>query len=211
MIVQISYCSYKPYSEKRRHTSCAFCSSMVKISRKYIKVGASDRQWLQMRLKIGEQVWASWIDKNAHTNHDLVNRTNATLLRHLMQFLRMGRSSWSLCTSVEKNRALTRSGTTAMLLLRDNYNLAALPSTKPAAKQHFLRVFLQIQQWAGSSLDSPKWGWVTNKNGLVSITTDQEPASQSLLSTLSSNCTKGCTTTWLAGKRELSVPQFTPA
>ena len=41
--------------------------------------------------------------------------------------------------------------------LGSRFDLAMLPPTSAAAKQHFLRVYLQVKEWKGSSLQAKNW------------------------------------------------------
>ncbi|KAJ8892281.1 hypothetical protein PR048_004861 [Dryococelus australis] len=42
-------------------------------------------------------------------------------------------------------------------LLGYKFNLASLPPTSTAAKQHFFRVYLQVQQLKGNVLEATNW------------------------------------------------------
>lgn len=46
------------------------------------------------------------------------------------------------------------------------FNLAMLPPTELAAKQHTFRAYYQVQQWLGKSLDPTQWGWSVRDNKL---------------------------------------------
>ena len=43
--------------------------------------------------------------------------------------------------------------------VKDSFNLATLPPTSAAAKQHILRTYLQVQKWIGNELEPTDWGW----------------------------------------------------
>lgn len=77
-------------------------------------------------------------------------------------------------------------------LSKSYFNLACLPPTEAAARQHSLRVYFQIQVWKNNFLNPEQWGWKTTKHGLLPITTDQPAAPQELLNKISCTCTKGC-------------------
>jgi hypothetical protein len=54
-------------------------------------------------------------------------------------------------------------------------------------------VYLQVQTWLGNNMNPMNWGWQANKYGsLVPMSTPDEPAPQSLLTTIYCKCTKGC-------------------
>ncbi|KAJ8884559.1 hypothetical protein PR048_016416 [Dryococelus australis] len=47
-------------------------------------------------------------------------------------------------------------------------NLASLPMTKGAAKQHYFRVYIHMQQWLDNdSLNPTRWGWVRDNGGVL--------------------------------------------
>ena len=80
----------------------------------------------------------------------------------------------------------------AKSLVKSNFNLASLPPTMEAARQHCFRVYMQVQMWLGNQMNPLNWGWQASKFGLAPIPTTREPAPQSLLTTISCKCTKGC-------------------
>lgn len=82
----------------------------------------------------------------------------------------------------------------AKSLLKTNFNLASLPPTPEAAHQHCLRTYLQVQTWLGYELNPLSWGWKNTKIGVAPVTTQKQPAPQSLLMTIICKCTKGCNT-----------------
>ncbi|KAJ8886826.1 hypothetical protein PR048_013038, partial [Dryococelus australis] len=51
------------------------------------------------------------------------------------------------------------------------FQLAFLTPTSAAREQHSLRVYLQVQEWLGHSLDPVVWGWKSVSGTLVPITT----------------------------------------
>ena len=44
--------------------------------------------------------------------------------------------------------------------------LSGLPPSKAAAREHSLRVYLQVQTWLGRTLDPSEWGWERTGDGL---------------------------------------------
>jgi hypothetical protein len=69
--------------------------------------------------------------------------------------------------------------------------LAPLPPTTEAAKYHAYRTYHQVQKWLGVKNKATDWGWEMTATGLVPITTDLEPAPQSLLRMISCKFKKG--------------------
>ena len=69
-------------------------------------------------------------------------------------------------------------------LSKKTFNLASLPPTEAAARQHSLRTYLQVQAWMNNPLDPFQWGWKTSKHGLVPIPTTQQAAPEELLKTI---------------------------
>ena len=67
-----------------------------------------------------------------------------------------------------------------------------LPPTSAAAKYHSLRVYCQIQEWLGHTIDPQEWGWKVIDSKLFPLYTDKPPAPPSLLKLIRCNCKKGC-------------------
>ena len=76
--------------------------------------------------------------------------------------------------------------------VKDSFNLATLPPTSAAAKQHILRTYLQVQQWIGNELEPTDWGWRVYMNTPILVPTDQPPAPERLLNLVSCKCMTGC-------------------
>ena len=74
----------------------------------------------------------------------------------------------------------------------DSFNLAVLPPTSGAAKQHILRTYLQVQQWLGNELDPTDWGWEVRHDALIPVPTDQPAVPERLLNMISCKCKTGC-------------------
>ncbi|KAJ8866359.1 hypothetical protein PR048_032202, partial [Dryococelus australis] len=55
-----------------------------------------------------------------------------------------------------------------------SFNLATLPPTYSAARQHSLRVYLQLQQWRHMDLPPTKWGCMLPNDMLLSVPTLQK-------------------------------------
>lgn len=68
--------------------------------------------------------------------------------------------------------------------------LATLPPTTAAARQHSYRVYHQIAQWKGIKLSPHEWGW--QGSPLEPVRTTQQPAPASLLALIFCGCAKGC-------------------
>ncbi|XP_072153362.1 uncharacterized protein [Bemisia tabaci] len=82
------------------------------------------------------------------------------------------------------NRALARQKT--------EVKLQTLPPTSDACKQHFLRVYYQVQLWRGRKLNPKEWGWKSSELGLLPVPMLNPPAPQELLQIISCTCSKGC-------------------
>ncbi|KYM93404.1 hypothetical protein ALC62_15994 [Cyphomyrmex costatus] len=76
---------------------------------------------------------------------------------------------------------------------RRKMSLAFLPPTDDAARQHFKRVYFQVQQWLGEgeTLSANDWGWI-EKDYLHPISMTKSPAPEKLLRTLFCSCKSGC-------------------
>lgn len=77
-------------------------------------------------------------------------------------------------------------------ITKSKFNLASLPPTKAAARQHSLRTFHQVQHWMGNDLQAESWGWKHGSQGLTPILTLQDPAPKELLEFVQCRCAKGC-------------------
>ena len=50
-----------------------------------------------------------------------------------------------------------------------SFSLAMLPPTEAAAAQHFYRVYYQVQQWFGKSIDPTDRGWIPKEGRKVAV------------------------------------------
>lgn len=71
-------------------------------------------------------------------------------------------------------------------------NIASLPPSAAAARQHSLRVYHQVQQWLGVEKNPEEWGWKKLKTGLAPVTSLLPPAPDDLLKLVSCKCTINC-------------------
>lgn len=76
--------------------------------------------------------------------------------------------------------------------LHAQFNLAALPPTTAAAKEHSKRVYHQVQQWFGVTKDPLQWGWKKHQDHLRPVTTAKAAAPEDLLHLISCCCTDDC-------------------
>ncbi|CAG9769581.1 unnamed protein product [Ceutorhynchus assimilis] len=67
------------------------------------------------------------------------------------------------------------------------FDVATLPPTSAAAKQHLYRVYHQ-----GNRLPEAEWGWISHAGQLKPIPTTKEPAPERVLNIISCNCKSGC-------------------
>lgn len=75
---------------------------------------------------------------------------------------------------------------------KPKFNLASLPPTEDAVKQHSLRAYLQVQQWNGVKCDALNWGWQKCNEGLIPVPLLQPPAPDKLLQLIFCRCKKDC-------------------
>ena len=74
-----------------------------------------------------------------------------------------------------------------------SFNLATLPPTSAAAKQHSYRTYHQVQQWLGNKQFPIKWGWRLTHGCLIPVPTELLPAPDKLLKMISCcSCKKFC-------------------
>ena len=72
------------------------------------------------------------------------------------------------------------------------FDLAILPPTSCAAREHSLRVFHQVQAWRGIQLPPTEWGWKLAEEHLIPIASLKAPAPQKLIKLIACNCKSGC-------------------
>jgi len=75
---------------------------------------------------------------------------------------------------------------------KNEVKLSRLLLTVNSTKQHFFRVYLQIQLWRGKIHNPLDWGWEKVDKKIIPIFTKEPPAIDSLISDISCTCTKSC-------------------
>ena len=63
-----------------------------------------------------------------------------------------------------------------------------LPTTSASAKQHCLRVYVQVQQWQGVDMDANGSGWAIRDERMVPVMTEMKPAPVYLLDAIHCSC-----------------------
>ena len=94
--------------------------------------------------------------------------------------------------SLDKQRYFAYLRTIAKQPVHARFDLATLPPTSAAARQHSYRTFHQVQQWLGNALDPTNWGWELKNDLLKPVTSLKEPVPASLLHLIVCNCRTGC-------------------
>lgn len=80
----------------------------------------------------------------------------------------------------------------AKSVTKTKFNLASLPPTRNAAKQHIFRTYHQIQSWLGLDKDPEDWGWRRTSHGLEPVQNESEPAPPQLLKMIACKCKMNC-------------------
>lgn len=93
---------------------------------------------------------------------------------------------------LDELRYFTYKQTIANQSVSMNFQLASLPPTSDAVRQHSYRAYLQVQSWLGNNLSPCDWGWSQSGNSLVPVTTLLPAAPDNLLHLISCGCKKGC-------------------
>ncbi|XP_048000447.1 uncharacterized protein LOC125237427 isoform X2 [Leguminivora glycinivorella] len=75
---------------------------------------------------------------------------------------------------------------------RSRYDLACVPPSNEAIRQHMYRTYHQIQKWLGHELPPTDWGWRLVENRLEPITFVAEVAPKELLNLISCRCYGVC-------------------
>lgn len=95
--------------------------------------------------------------------------------------------------SHDKLRYSTYTRTLAKHPVHAQFDLATLPTTSAAGRQHSYRAFHQVQQLLGNALDPTVWDWKLKTGRLRPVTkTLKEPVPPTLLHLITCNCEKGC-------------------
>jgi len=81
---------------------------------------------------------------------------------------------------------------TAKLALTFKFSLASLPPTSDAARQHSLRVYLQVQSWLGIKHEPTDYEWKLVNSKLIPITTTVKPVPDDILNLVSCSCKTMC-------------------
>ena len=96
--------------------------------------------------------------------------------------------------TLDKLRFYMYNRTIGLQSLSKVIQLARLPPTSAAARQHSFRTFHQVQQWFGVELPATQWGWKMKDNSLHPNPTSLPPAPDYLLNLICCNCKSGrCT------------------
>ena len=95
-------------------------------------------------------------------------------------------------STLNKYRPIAYKRGVAKTSLSGRFQLASIPPTSAAARQHCYRVYLQIQEWMGHNMPPTEWGWQVIDQTLIPIATDQPPAPRKLINFISCACIKGC-------------------
>ncbi|KAJ8869650.1 hypothetical protein PR048_028643 [Dryococelus australis] len=82
--------------------------------------------------------------------------------------------------------------TVAKQQVSGRFNLATLPPTYSAVRQHSLRVYLQIQQWRHVDLPSTKLGWMLHNDMLLLVPMLQKVSPDNLMKLVMCNCKISC-------------------
>ena len=72
------------------------------------------------------------------------------------------------------------------------FQMASLPPTSAAARQHSLRTYCQVQQWLENDIDPTKWRWILSNGSFLPFPTDLPSAPDKVLRIVSCNCKAGC-------------------
>lgn len=98
----------------------------------------------------------------------------------------------SSCESLDQFRYIAYKKAISRTSLSSTFQLATLPPTSAAAKQHSFRTYLTVQEWMGRPLQPTDWGWKM-EDILTPVETDRPIAPDSLLNMISCGCrADGC-------------------
>ena len=121
---------------------------------------------------------------NAENTHQQVQQRGESFLLKLY-----GASS---CASLNKFRYIGYKKAISRTSLSSSFQLATLPPTSAAAKQHSYRTYLTIQERMGRPLQPTAWGWKLEDIS-TPVGTDRPIAPDTLLNMIYCGCrTDGC-------------------
>ena len=95
-------------------------------------------------------------------------------------------------SSLNKHRYHCFMKAVAKCPIHTKLQLASLPPTSAAAKEHSMRVYHQVQQWLGCDIPPTEWGWDLVDGQLYPTLTRKRPAPDTLLNLISCNCKTEC-------------------
>ncbi|CAH2218497.1 jg2186 [Pararge aegeria aegeria] len=150
------------------------------------------------------------LEKNTSLNEEalIFNKTNATAEeienagKKIIAAMYGGTKSCNLQLNELRYLCFKSSST------KKAFNLAMLPPTELAAKQHTFRAYYQVQQWLGNSLDPTQWGWSVRDNKLQPTYTTDLLVPDNILRDISCKCTKGCTKSCSCVKHGLQCSDY---
>ena len=77
-----------------------------------------------------------------------------------------------------------------------------LPPTEDSARQHYFRVYGQVQEWRGHTIDPTEWGWRKEENQLFPTLSTKPPGPPYLLKYIKCGCKEdGCNSNNCSCKR----------
>src|SRR6218665_614725 len=92
------------------------------------------------------------------------------------------------CASLDEYRHIAYKRAIGRSSLSSTFQLASLPPTSAAAKQHSFRTYLAVQEWMGNTLPPTDWGWRSQEGTLEPLETDIAIAPDTLLNMVSCGC-----------------------
>lgn len=96
------------------------------------------------------------------------------------------------CASLDEFRYIAYKMAVTRTSLSSSFQLASLPPTSAAAKQHSFRTYLTVQEWMGRPLQPTAWGWKLD-GILTPVETDRPIAPDTLLNMIFCGCkADGC-------------------
>ena len=123
---------------------------------------------------------------NQNARHDEIAAAGEEFLKQLY--------GCKVTQTLDRLRYYIYKRTVAKQPLHSKFDLATLPPTSAAARQHSYRVYHQVQQWRGIELQPTDWGWKQSQLCITPIPSLQEVAPVTLLQLVSCNCKGDCST-----------------
>ncbi|GBM33104.1 hypothetical protein AVEN_9645-1 [Araneus ventricosus] len=110
------------------------------------------------------QILTNKVFKNPNADPEIIAEAGERFLLELYGYSDV-KSKKSMSLNDYRYKCFTKSA------YKSKFNVASLPPTETATRQHSFRTYHQVQQCYGNEQNAEQWGWNRNKNELIPVTT----------------------------------------